>query len=80
MQSTAAILAIGPKEIASIDYLSDNQLGYIITDVNEMDEKLVYLVDHPEMICSMNKRKVEFALKNHTNTSEKALSEIRKLI
>lgn len=80
MQSTAAILAIGPKEIASIDYLSNNQLGYIITDVKEMDEKLVYLMDHPEMICSINKRKVEFALKNHTNTSEKALSEIRKLI
>lgn len=79
MQSTSAILAIGPKEIASIDYLSKNQLGYIITDVNELVQKLSYLTNHPEIVYTLNKKKVEFALKNHKNTSEKALAEIRKL-
>lgn len=80
MQSTAAILAIGPREIASIDYLRNNQLGYIITEIEELEDRLVYLTDHPEVIRTMNKKKAEFAIKNHTNTSERALSEIRRLI
>ena len=80
MQSTAAILAIGPKEIASIDYLSRNQLGYVITDINDLMQKLLYLTNHPEIIAEVNKKKVEFAIKNHTNTSEKALEEMRKLL
>lgn len=80
LQSKAAILAIGPKEIASIDYLSQNHLGYIITDVNEIEQKLSYLTNHPEILYMLNKKKVEFAIKNHTNTSKKALTEIRKML
>lgn len=80
MQSSAGILAIGPKEIASMDYLTKNQLGYTITDMSEIESKLAFLADHSDMINDMNKKKVEFAQKYHTNTSVKALNEIRKLI
>lgn len=80
MQSTAGILAIGPAKIASIDYINKNNLGYVITDVTKIDNKLAYLADNSEMIKSMNKKKVEFAKRYHTNTSAKAITEIKNLI
>ena len=80
MQSTAGILAIGPKELASIDYISKNSLGYTITSVGDIETKMVFLAEHPEEINLMNKKKVEFAKIYHTNTSAKALAEIRRLI
>ena len=78
--STAGILAIGPKEIASMDYMAKNDLGYIISDVTEMEGRLAYLADHTDLIQEENKHKVEFATKYHTNTSAKALNELRKLV
>lgn len=80
MQSSAGILAIGPSEIASMDYIVKFKLGYTITSIDEMESKLAYLADHPDIINDMNKNKDEFAKKYHTNTSVKALNEIRKLI
>lgn len=80
MQSAAAILAIGPKNIASIDYLLKNKIGYIITDANEMESRLAFLSEHPEIIREKNRVKVKFAIENHTNTSAKALCEIKKII
>lgn len=80
MQSTAGILAIGPKEIASIDYLSKNNLGYIISDLSEMETRLGYLADHPELIQENNRYKAEYAKVYHTNTSVKALKEIRNIL
>ncbi len=80
MQSTACILAIGPKKIASIDYLSRNNLGYIITEMSEIDSRLEYLAEHPEIIQKNNLHKVDYAKKYHTNTSVKALNEIRDIL
>lgn len=79
MQSSAGILAIGPSEIASMDYIEEFKLGYTITSIAEIESKLAYLADHPEVISETNKNKVEFARNNHTNTSEKAITEIRRL-
>ena len=80
MQSTAGILAIGPKELASIDYILKNNIGYTITSIDEMETKMSFLSDHPEEINEMNKKKIEFATIYHTNTSARALAEIRRLI
>jgi hypothetical protein len=80
MQSSAGILAIGPLEIASMDYLAKNNLGYIISDIEKMDEKLEYLVNHAEIIQEQNEHKVDFAKEYHTNTSQKALNELRKIV
>ena len=79
MQSTAGILAIGPKEIASIDYILKNGLGYTITSIDDIETKMAYLAEHSGVINLMNKKKVDFAKKYHTNTSAKALAEIRRL-
>lgn len=78
MQSTAGIIAIGPQEIASMDYIIRNNLGYIISDLTQVEDRLTYLVEHPEIIQENNKHKVEYAQAYHTNTSVKALNEIRK--
>lgn len=80
MQSTAGLLAIGPKEIASIDYLMRNNLGYIISNPSEIESSLVYLLKHPEFIHENNKHKVEYAKRFHTNTSINALNEIRNIL
>ena len=79
MQSTSAILAVGPSEIASIDYLSKNSIGFIIHDMSVMESKMKYLAEHPEIIYKLNQRKAEFATKYHTNTSTKALAQIRRI-
>ena len=80
MQSAAGILAIGPEEIASIDYLMRNKLGYIITDISKIEERLSYLAEFPYIIKEYNKNKVEFAKKYHTNTSMYALDKIRNIL
>lgn len=80
MQSTAGIIAIGPQEIASMDYIIRNNLGYIISNLTQMEDRLTYLVEHPEIIQENNKHKVEYAQAYHTNTSVKALNEIRKIL
>lgn len=80
MQSSAGILAIGPSNIASIDYIENNKLGYTITDVTTIEHKLIYLAENPGIIKVMNRHKFEFAKRNHTNTSSKAIAEIRGLL
>lgn len=80
MQSAAGILAIGPEEIASIDYLMRNKLGYIITEISKIEERLSYLAEFPNIIKEYNKNKVEFAKKYHTNTSMYALNKIRNIL
>lgn len=80
MQSAAGILAVGPQNIASIDYLLQNDLGYVISDIDEIENSLEYLVNHPELIQEKNRRKVEYAKMHHTNTSSKALNEMRRII
>lgn len=80
MQSTAGILAIGPIEIASMDYLSRNNLGYIISDLSEMEKRLEYLAENPKFIQENNRHKVEYVKKYHTNTSVRALKEIRNIL
>lgn len=80
LQSTAGILAIGPADIASMEYLIRNHLGYAITNPDDIEAELEYLSKHTDIIQTANRHKVEFAMANHINTSAKALDEIRKLI
>lgn len=80
MQSTAGILAIGPRGLASIDYIASNNLGYTITDVDEIESRMEYLSEHFGIIEEMNRHKIEFAKKFHTNTSAKVVEEIRRLL
>lgn len=77
MQSTAAILAIGPQDIAPIDYLLRNNLGYVISNPGEIEDRMEYLLNHIELIQEKKCYKAEFARIHHTNTSSKALNEMR---
>lgn len=79
LQSSAAILAIGPKEIASMEYITENNIGFVITNASEIEDKLHYLAKHSNIIPELNNRKYAFALKFHTNTSKKALQLIKDL-
>ena len=80
MQSTAAILAIGPNEIASIEYIKSNNLGYTITDVEDIVSRLTFLANNTDIINIINQRKADFAERFHTKTSVKALSQMRNII
>ena len=79
MQSTAGILAIGPKEIASIEYIAKSDIGIVISSLSEIDTILEDVANHPDIIQEKNKVKVKFAKEFHTNTSARALDEIRKI-
>lgn len=80
MQSSAGILAIGPREIASMDYLITNHLAYVITDEEEIECRLRDLLADTDQIRVVNSNKKEFAEKYHVGTSPKALNELRELL
>lgn len=79
MQSSAAMIAIGPKEIASMEYIAENKIGYAITKPEQLEDKLNYLRQHTEIIAELINKKNDFAAKNHVNTSFKALELIMSL-
>lgn len=56
--SQRCILAVGPKDVASIKYISDNKAGYVITslDENNIKENLKYII--------LNRSEREYYIKN----------------
>lgn len=50
LASSRAIVAIGPEGLSSMDYLKSNDAAYCITNRNEIEEKLEYLIKNPSLI------------------------------
>lgn len=56
-----AILAIGPSDIASIDYLKSNDAALVATSKKEIDEIVSMVEDNPEIIKDYSRKGVSFA-------------------
>lgn len=67
LMSGSLIVAYGPKEIASIKYLKDNGASFVITEDDDLKEKLIELFSNEEKVSETIKRAVELALKNHNS-------------
>lgn len=80
MQSNSAMLAIGPSNIASMEYIKNNSIGYTINNMNQMYEQLSHICKHPESILLYIKTKNEFAKQHHCNTSKKYVKQIKEIV
>lgn len=79
MQSSSAMLALGPETIASMQYIIENKIGITISDKQDIYETLLNICRHPHTILEMARNKHAYALKKHTNTSANALERISEL-
>lgn len=59
------IFAVGPAEVASIDYLIKNDAAVISTTKNEIEYKLRMLIEHPDIIAQYGEKAWECGKRNH---------------
>lgn len=80
INSNRSILAIGPKNIASIEYISKYQLGFTITEKNYKkwnNEVLKILQNEEQFLTYINNCKI---ISEKTFNSQKNISKIQKII
>lgn len=63
----ACIVAFGPKDVASIDYLDRAKAAWVISDVSELAEKLIELFDNDEKSNEVICNAVTLSKRNHSN-------------
>lgn len=63
--SNRCILAYGPAEAGSISYLLDNHVGCVVTESEQLEEKLRDILFSAEMRRQYADGQMELALKNH---------------
>ena len=67
LSANRAIFAIGPKDIAPIEYLRDNDVAIIASDEKEIKEKLIWLTKQKDMVLKeYAERAYKFGMKNHS--------------
>jgi hypothetical protein len=65
MQSGSCMMAIGPKNIASIDYLENIEGPIVVTEISKIGETLNNIIENPESILSKAISLREYAMKHH---------------
>lgn len=75
MASGKCILAVGPKDVASIEYLIETESGFVITNIEDecIDEKMINIFENVNDRCFYRKQAFLTAKRNHaaeTKTSE----------
>lgn len=80
MQSSSAMLAIGPEYIASMDYIINSHMAFVATSITEIYPMLFDICNHDEMIPEKCRIKYEFARLHHQNTSETHIIHIKSII
>lgn len=65
LMSGTCILAYGPREIASIKYLSDNNAAFCITSKSELKSGLTSFINDTDLRDRIIKKAFELAEKNH---------------
>ena len=59
------LLAVGPKDVASMDCLITGKCAYTITTPTELTEKLDFLLSHPEEINAYAERSFQYGAENN---------------
>ena len=65
LYNAKCVFAVGPKEVASIDYLIKNDAAMVASSKNDVEQALIQLVEHPNMICEYGKKAWECGEKRH---------------
>lgn len=69
--SGKCIFAIGDKEIAPIEYLTENDSAIIATEYNEIEPKLKDLLGSPEKISEYGRKAFDCGKRNHEESNVK---------
>lgn len=78
MQASSAIIAVGPSEIASIDYLKRSGLAIVVDKPDDFLNVMEHIISTPDDIFVSTQHKYEYALKNHSKPS--LLQKMRGLL
>lgn len=62
------ILAVGPNCIASIQFFLNNSIGYLISNKNDIEEKLRILLESSNTRKTIGERCFEYGKKNHSES------------
>lgn len=65
LSRSRCILAVGKRDVASIDYLKRNDIALIAEDTNQIIEILSGIIDKKIVLDDYSKRGIDFARKNH---------------
>ena len=68
-----AILGIGPKDVASIEYLKDNDAAMVATDSEEMNNLVKRLKEDTNFLMDYSKKGLAFAM-TQMNAEEMKMS------
>lgn len=81
-ESARCILAVGWGKTAAIEYLQEKDAAVVITDEKQIKDKVVELVNNPEMVVKYAKKGYECGQKNHNieEIRERVYKEIKSLI
>lgn len=69
LSSNRCLLAYGPKGIASIDYLINNDCAYVATNKDELYEILSLFCNNKDSINQKNSKALDIAEANHSHKS-----------
>ena len=65
LQSGSGILAVGPDNVASIEYIKRIPGAYVISNTNDINEKIEEILQNKDKIMNNARLVREYALKNH---------------
>lgn len=67
LSANRAIFAIGPEDIAPIEYLRDNRIAIVASNEEEIEDKLIFLIQQKDNVLNeYAHRAFEFGKKNHS--------------
>lgn len=69
MQADSAMLAIGPSEIASMEYIKENKIGLTASSLDDIHALLMTISEKPQLIIESASEKFQYADWHHSNTS-----------
>lgn len=65
LASGNCLLAVGPENVASINYLKENDAAFIITNITNIKTKLESLINNPDLINEYAQKAWDCGRKNH---------------
>lgn len=65
LSNSKCILAIGKENIAPIDYFIRNDSALVATNAEQLEEKLRYILDNPQIIQEYGNKAFDCAKRNH---------------
>ena len=73
LASGTCLFAFGPSDVASFQYIKENQAGIVASSENELEEKLKELLTNPSSRRKAEENAVELAKKNHNSAANTKL-------